>query len=306
MIAIDLSHVTKIYRKGFRAIKVPAIVDCSFSVREGSVTGFAGPNGAGKTTTIKLLMGLVFPTSGKITIYGMTAVSPASRKHVAFLSEQPYFYNHLTVQETLKFHGRLLGIAPAVLSRRTGEILEDLQLAEKKNTRVRELSKGLQQRLNMASVLIGDFSLFVLDEPMSGMDPPGRALFRSVFRRLKLSGKTIFFSTHVLEDIESVCDEVVVLSKGRLSYSGGVRDLLDKGFSGTEITVPVLSPAVRSLLQSKGLSITNSPECDLIHLPQTCDNKTVLEELYRNGVFPSGIQRRTRPLEELLYDGGRL
>lgn len=303
MHAIEVNNVTKIYRKGVRGIRIPAVVDLSFSVTKGTVTGFVGPNGAGKTTTIKMAIGLVFPTAGTLRIHGRDACRPEARQGVAYLSEQPYFYSHLTVEEMLRFTGRLIRLPPSSLSGEIGRVLELVELAHRKRAKIRELSKGMQQRLNMAQALLGSPHTLVLDEPMSGMDPPGRRLFRELMRSLHDEKRTLFFSTHVLDDVEMLCDDVIVLQKGRLSYAGKVSTLLEEGFSGTEIVTGTLIEKCRARLRDAGCSITLSePDgaCTVL-VPATGDAKAAQGILHEYSIWPESVVRRSMPLEELLY-----
>jgi ABC-2 type transport system ATP-binding protein len=305
MAAIEIKDLSKIYRKGFWGIKVPAVTELSFSVNEGGITGFVGPNGAGKTTTIKMIMGLVRPTKGNVFLYGKDASKPQSRKKIAYLSEQPYFYGHLTVSEALRFVANLIKLPQDIIKKSIDEVLVTVELTGKEKTKVKELSKGMQQRLNMAQALLGDPHTLILDEPMSGMDPPGRRLFRGLFSKLAQNGKTIFFSTHVLEDIESVCNEVVVLSKGKLSYSGGVAQLLAKGFLGTGMVVGGLDGEMISYLEKAGSKIipvdTGMFE---IFIPSGKDISAVQKYLASNDKYCESIEKRAMPLEELLYSNG--
>jgi len=302
MSLIEFQKVTKIYRKGFRAIKVPSVVDLSFTVEEGRIVGFVGPNGAGKTTSIKMMMGLVRPTSGTILIQGKKAPAPESRTGISFLSEQPYFYDHLTVLESLHFAYRLNRLAPHRMQEEIRRVLEKVKLTDAQKKKVREMSKGMQQRLNMAQALLGDARIYILDEPMSGLDPIGRTLFRSIFRELVSQGKSIFFSTHILDDIEQVCDSVVVLSKGKLTYQGAIADILDKGFIGTDIRVDTVSDAVRTHLLAAGFDVTDPfPGTSLIFIPAGKDPRTCQELLYERKIFPKSIESRRTSLEALLY-----
>ena len=303
MNAIELKKVFKTYRKGFRAVKVPAVTDLSFVVRTGRITGFVGPNGAGKTTTIKMITGLVHPTSGTLELDGLRAGTPASRKSVAYLSEQPYFYQHLTVEETLHFTSRLIGIPHAGVRSEAARVLETVELEAKRNVKVKELSKGMQQRLNMAQALLGNPRILILDEPMSGMDPPGRRLFRDIIRSLKDEDRTVFFSTHVLDDIESACDDVVVLQQGRLTYCGDVGSLLDKGFTGTEIITAPLTGDLLVTLEKTGCAVSRSNGTELVLFVNRHDDPAVqLKILADHAVFPKQVVRRAMRLEEVLYN----
>lgn len=306
MNVIEFSHVSKIYRKGFLAKKVPAVVDLSFSVRQGAVTGFVGPNGAGKTTVIKMILGLVHPTGGVIRLNGTDAGDPAGRKDCAFISEQPYFYQHLTVTEALVFAARLHGRGGALLSREIGRTLESVDLVNCVQRKIRELSKGMQQRLAMAQALLLQSKILIFDEPMSGMDPPGRGLFRKILLSLASKGTTIFFSTHILDDIEQLCNDVVVLSKGRLEYQGPISKILQKGFMGFDLIVPPLSGNFQNELRNMGYEVEAAGEASVhIFVPSKEDLSVCQRWLNERGVLCDSLTKRTLPLEEVLYKKDR-
>lgn len=302
MYSIEIKNLTKIYRKGFWGIKVPAVMDVSFNVHCNCVTGFVGPNGAGKTTTIKTIMGLVCPQVGDVRVHGCAITDYRARTGVAYLSEQPYFYGHLTSRESLEFASNLLNIDKKRIGTEIERVLDLVELSHKSKSKVKEMSKGMQQRLNMAQALLGMPKLMILDEPMSGMDPPGRRLFRSLFKELAKSGVTIFFSTHVLEDIESVCDRVVVLSKGKKTYDGAVKELLEKGFKGTEVELEQDPFSISEQIKNAGCAIDKQSEGSwVITVPPGVDSAVVLEILSDNKLYPSRIERRKSSMEELLY-----
>jgi ABC-2 type transport system ATP-binding protein len=299
---LNIEKLTKVYRRGFRAVRVNAVRDVAFSLSENHITGFVGPNGAGKTTTIKMIMGLVRPTSGRITLMGRDSGVPAARGGVSYVSEQPYFYKHLTVRETVDFSARLIGIKPAAVDAERGRVLGAVELSGREGAKVRNLSKGLQQRLNMACGLLGDPKLLIFDEPMSGLDPPSRRLFRGLFRKLGDEGRTIFFSTHVLEDVEAVCRDVVVLDGGKLRFTGSVASLLEKGTLGTELTVRSLPDALADEFRADGLEVTRGADGSAqILVPAQKDAAAYQRRLYENGVFCLSILQRRMPLESLLY-----
>lgn len=299
---IEINNFSKIYRKGFWGIKFPAVVDISFAIKNRIITGFIGPNGAGKTTTIKSIMGLVKPSAGSIKIRGVDAMNYSARRGVAYLSEQPYFYGHLSCCESLEFAAKLMGIAIDHKKSEIFRVLDIVELSKKARSRVKELSKGMQQRLNMAQALLGKPHLMILDEPMSGMDPPGRRLFRSLFKSLVESGTTVFFSTHVLDDIESVCDEVVVLSKGKLSYCGAVNELIAKGAKGTEMHIPTSELEIKTVCQNMGCQIESDHNGILIiSIPRQISPSEIQKYLSSKGIFPSKIVSRSESLESLLY-----
>ncbi|MBD3344277.1 MAG: ATP-binding cassette domain-containing protein [Chitinivibrionales bacterium] len=303
MLAIEFSGVTKIYRKGLRAKKVPAVVDLSFSVEENRIVGFVGPNGAGKTTSLKMLTGLVTPTAGTITIRGVPSHKPKARAGISFVSEQPYFYGHLSVRESLEYLYKLNRLSPSEMHKETDKALATVNLHKSVDKKVKELSKGMQQRLNIAQALLGDPSLFIMDEPMSGMDPPGRALFRKIFKQLAREGKTIFFSTHILQDIEQLCDNVVVLTQGRLKYEGPISELLTKGFLGTRITTKTLPDAVSKSLADKGYSISKgNGSTNTIFVPKEKNAEECQKVLAVNEIFPIQIENQRMSLEKVLYE----
>ena len=302
MTILNVDKITKVYRRGFKGTRVAAVTDVGFSLNENHITGFVGPNGAGKTTTIKMIMGLVRPTAGNITLMGKPAESVASRAGVSYVSEQPYFYKHLTVGESVDFSARLIGVKRASVDAERKRVLEAVELTGREKLKVRSLSKGQQQRLNMACGLLGDPKLLILDEPMSGLDPPSRRLFRSLFKKLGDEGRTIFFSTHVLEDIEAVCKDVVVLDGGKLRFTGSVASLLEKGALGTEFAVSSLPDNLSDELRADGLEVSRLPAGGtLILVPAEKDAAVYQRKLYENGIFCDSIQKRTKPLESLLY-----
>lgn len=299
---IEFSHVSKIYRKGFLAIKVPAVIDLSFSVRQGAITGFVGPNGAGKTTSLKMVLGLTRPSGGSIRLSGGDPGDPRARRDCAFLPEQPYFYQHLTVRESLAFAARLHGRAGSGLRADIEQTLDTVGLGGLGKRKIKELSKGMQQRLAMAQALLMHSSVLILDEPMSGMDPPGRGLFRALFLSLAARGATIFFSTHILDDVESLCNDVVVLSKGRLDYQGPIDTLLKKGFKGHDLVVPRLPDALKDGLRGMGCDVeTARAEADRVFVPSGKDLAQCQRYLNGHGMFCESLTKRTTSLEDVLY-----
>jgi len=304
---LNIDKITKVYRKGFKAVRVTAVKDVSFSLPGNRITGFVGPNGAGKTTTIKMIMGLVRPTSGRITLMGKSSALPASRTGVSYVSEQPYFYKHLSVSETVDFSARLIGVKPSAVAAERNRVLGAVELLGRESSKVRSLSKGLQQRLNMACGLLGDPRLLIFDEPMSGLDPPSRRLFRALFKKLGEEGRTVFFSTHVLEDIEAVCQDVVVLDGGSLRFTGSVASILEKGTLGTELTVQSIPDKLADEFRADGLEVTRLSNDETVIFAGTGKSTSACQKkLYEAGVFCKSIQKRTMPLETLLYGNAQL
>jgi ABC-2 type transport system ATP-binding protein len=242
-LVVQTEQLSKIFRVGFWGKRVTAVEGLSLEVRRGEVFGFLGPNGAGKTTTLKILMGLIYPTSGQARLFGRDLGDPQTKARLGFLPESPYFYDYLTSREFLGFYGHLFGLWGAVLDKRIDELLELVGMMHAKDLQLRKFSKGMLQRVGVAQALINDPELVVLDEPMSGLDPIGRKEVRDLILRLKESGKTVLFSSHILHDAEVLCDRVAMILKGRLVACGRVTDLLDEGASHqVELVVDCLTP----------------------------------------------------------------
>lgn len=221
---IEFNDVCKTYRLD-RQKKVAALTGLTLSVSSHEVFGCIGPNGAGKSTTIKLLLDLIRPDSGSITINGQSTSNEASRAWVGYLPENPYIYDFLTASEYLAYAGRLSGMPAAAITLRSEELLTKLKLDQAAKRRISGYSKGMQQRTAIAAALIHDPELVVLDEPMSGLDPLGRKLIFDLIAELKQQGKTVFISSHVLTDIERLCDRVGIIVQGSLRYQSAVNEL---------------------------------------------------------------------------------
>lgn len=227
-LAVEISHLTKTFR-GKRGARVDALQDLSLEIGQGEVFGFLGPNGAGKSTTIKALMGLITPTSGEARILGVAAKDPQSRRQVGYLPENPAFYDYLGAEEYLTLVGRIYKMEAEALRRSSEAVLRRLDLWEARKRPIRGYSKGMVQRVGLAQVLLHDPQICILDEPMSGLDPLGRALVKELILELKEKGKSIFFSTHITSDVEEVCDRVGVIVQGRLQRVEAVATILREG-----------------------------------------------------------------------------
>jgi ABC-2 type transport system ATP-binding protein len=236
--------LTKTFDVGLvRRRRVNAVDDLTLQVHEGEIFGFVGPNGAGKTTTIKMLMGLIHPTRGEAFIFDAPIPSRASKRKIGYLPEHPAWYEFLTGREALRFFARLAGVSGEAAARRCDELLELVGLTEAAGRQIRKYSKGMQQRLGIAQALVGDPVFVVLDEPMSGLDPIGRKEVRDLILELKRLGKTVFFSTHILPDVETLCDRVGVILSGKLRDSGRLGDLLSPRVRQVEVSAVVPASA---------------------------------------------------------------
>jgi ABC-2 type transport system ATP-binding protein len=250
MPAIEIAGLEKIYSVGFWHKRAKqALRPLTLNVEEGEIFGFLGPNGAGKTTTLKILMGLVFPTAGRAQILGMDLNDPRMKAQIGFLPEQPYFYDHLTARELLRYYGQLSGMDAKQLPHKVDAMLEQVKLDSSANVQLRKFSKGMLQRAGIAQAILHDPKVVFLDEPMSGLDPMGRREVRSLIEELKAKGKTVFFSTHILSDAEALCDRVGIIHQGELRGVGAVADLTAGVHGKVEIiwhgsTVPA---AIRSM-----------------------------------------------------------
>lgn len=224
---IEVENLRKIYRIGFWRKPVHALKGVSFKVDAGELYGFIGPNGAGKSTTIKILLGLLMPGKGRATLMGMPAGTPASRAEVGFLPEQPYFYDYLTGSEFLAFYGRLSNLKGSDVRKRMGEVVELTGIGEDwLGRKLRTYSKGMLQRIGLAQALLGRPKLVILDEPMSGLDPMGRRQVRQLLQHLHSVGVTVFYSSHVLSDVEAICTRLAMVVGGEIRRQGTVDEVL--------------------------------------------------------------------------------
>lgn len=214
--------------RNFRQSPKVALQGLNLSVRRGEVFGFLGPNGAGKTTMMNVLLGFVNPTGGSAYLFGVNVREPIARQRIGYLPEMTYYYKFLTVEELLRFYARIFGISGGEADRRIDELLRLVELESVRKRLIKTYSKGMQQRVGLAQALINNPDLLILDEPTSGLDPIGRMKVRQIIQRLKNEGKTVFFSSHELGEVETVCDRVAILHEGELKMEGRVSDLTQK------------------------------------------------------------------------------
>ncbi len=235
MSIVEAEHLQKTFALGFFRKKVRAVDDVSFTVEANEIFGFLGPNGAGKTTTLKMLMGLIFPSRGQARIFGRPITDRKVKQRLGFLPESPYFYDYLSGAELLDLMGHLFGLPRKERRLRARALLERVGLARAGDLALRKYSKGMLQRLGIAQALVNDPELVVLDEPMSGLDPIGRKEIRDLIVELKREGKTVLFSTHILSDVELICDRVAIVVGGRMRDVGPLAALLSPRLIHTEV-----------------------------------------------------------------------
>jgi ABC-2 type transport system ATP-binding protein len=300
MDVIRTEGLTKHYNTGFwRPRPYAALEDLTFGVGQGEVFGFLGPNGAGKTTTLKLLMQLIFPTSGRAEILGRPVGDLAVRKRIGYLAENPYFYDNLTAEELLQYFARLFGYSAAEGRRRGSQLLDEVGIGAERRFQLRKFSKGMVQRVGIAQALVNDPEVVFLDEPMSGLDPIGRREVRELILRLRDRGCTIFFSSHVLSDAEALCSRVAILVKGRLAASGSIDELTAFQARGWELVVSGLSDD--ALRGARGGFSNVTPLGGgrfSLELPPTTLPERIIPELVRAGAHIVSLNPLRATLED--------
>src|SRR3990170_2253885 len=254
-VVIKTENLTKTFKVGFRGKSFAALKGLNLEVNNGEIFGFLGPNGAGKTTTIKILMGLIYPTAGKAWILDKEVGDVEIKNRIGFLPDQPYFYDYLTSIEFLRFYGQLFGLTGVELRARIKNLLSLVGLEDAADTQLRKFSKGMLQRIGIAQAVINQPDLIVLDEPMSGLDPIGRKEIRDIILRLKGDGKSVFFSTHIIPDVEMICDRVGILMKGELVNVGRLYEIMDARVKYVEIIARNVSKEMLAYMEAMGSSV---------------------------------------------------
>lgn len=289
---ICISQLQKNYR-GKRGKKIEALRDLSLTIVPGEIFGFLGPNGAGKSTTIKILIGLIRPSAGEAHLFGVSSGDPMARRRVGFLPENPAFYDFLTAREYLRFVGESFAMSSSAIRTESERVLDLLDLSAAAGRPIRGYSKGMVQRLGLAQTLLHDPDLYILDEPMSGLDPIGRALVKEIILDLKKTGKTVFFSTHVTADAERVCDRIGVIIDGVFQEERVVGELLRDGIDGYFCRVRGLAAET---LQSFGGVNCGDGICELF-VPRDRYDSFAADLLKDAGSFDL-IEPRRRDVEE--------
>jgi len=302
---VRAESLSKTYRVGFWGRRVRAVIDLSFEVRPGEIFGLLGPNGAGKTTALKMLLGFVKPSSGHAWIAGERAGTVASRRNMGYLPENPALYEFLTGDEYLTFAGRLAGMSRADARRGASQLIDRVGLAGRADRSIRKFSKGMVQRLALAQALIGDPQIVILDEPMSGLDPIGRKDVRDLILQLREEGRTVLFSTHILSDVEAICDRVGILVEGRLTDCGALADLVAPGARAVELVVENVAPDLVATFQQDGVRVLRRDRATVITFPDEERARAALSAVVSAGAKVVSLTPHRRSLEELFVTRAR-
>jgi ABC-2 type transport system ATP-binding protein len=295
-IQLSVRDLQKTFHPGLFEASVEVLKGLTFEVTRGEIFGFLGPNGAGKTTTIKAITGIVFPDAGEITVCGMTHTSLEAKRRVGFMSESPYVYRHLTGREYLWFCGELLGLERNGLADRISRVLDQVGMSVRADRTMGTYSKGMLQRVALGQALLGEPELLILDEPMSGLDPVGRRDVRDIILKQAAAGVTVFFSSHIIPDVEMICDRVAIIVDGRVRAIGTVSELISNEIMGYEATfVGALPVDLRTPLKS-----THVASGAAWVRVATEDRDTLIRELGDRGAQIMSLEPVRTTLEDLL------
>jgi ABC-2 type transport system ATP-binding protein len=300
MSAIEAEELTKDYKVGFWRPKPYRALDrLTMRVEEGEVFGFLGPNGAGKSTTLKLLMGLIFPTSGVARILGKPVGDLAARRRYGFLPENPSFYEYLTAEELLAYFASLHGLKGEARKRRVSHVLDEVGIGSERRMKLRTYSKGMIQRIGVAQAIINEPDVVFFDEPMSGLDPLGRRDLRQLMLRLRDRGCTVFFSSHILSDAEALCSRVAILAQGRMITFGRLTDIVAFELRGWELVIANVPEPLRASLAARVQSITPvSHQRYTVELSAVESPETLITELTAHGVHVVSLNPLRTTLED--------
>ena len=291
---VELQGLTKSFRGHLGIGRVVAVERLELSVQSGEIFGLLGPNGAGKTTTLKMMLGLLRPDAGHVRLFGLSPRDVAARRRLGFLPENPYFYDYLTAEEFLDLYARLHGIPPAERKDRIASAIARVGLSGRERTALRKFSKGMVQRLGLAQAIQHDPDLVILDEPMSGLDPIGRREVRDLILSLRAAGRTVFFSSHIQQDAEMLCDRVAIVYRGRLRAVGRLDDLVPKTAKWIEVTVRgAVPPGVA------GEQRIHPDGTTLLKLPDVGALPGALAAIARGGAEIVAVWPRRESLEDL-------
>jgi len=300
MAAMRTEHLAKTYVIGFFRRKVRAIVDVSLEVESGEIFGLLGPNGAGKTTTLKILLGLIRPSSGKAELLGLPVGDIRAKRRLGYLPESPYFYDYLTGRELLIFMAKLFGMSRSEARRKADRLLERVGLTQAANLALRRYSKGMLQRVGIAQALVNDPELVLLDEPLTGLDPLGRKDLRELIAELRQQGKTVVLSSHILADVELLADRVAIIVKGKTVNTGPLQQLLDARVVSTDVVVSGVPDDVVHSLEQQGQAVRRVGDSVQVRLDGDRPVDDVLERVRAAGGQVHSVTPRKESLEDLV------
>lgn len=296
---LTVENLHKSFKVGFIPKKKKILKGISLAVEEGEIFGYLGPNGAGKTTTLKCILGLIFPEKGNIKIFNHPYLSLKAKEKVGYLPENPYFYDYLTASEFLHFYGQLSLLKKKEKEEKIPQLLRLVGLEESANLQLRKFSRGMLQRIGLAQALIHDPSLLFLDEPLGGLDPLGRKEIRDIIARLKEEGKTVFLCSHILQDIEMICDRVAIIVNGQIVNQGRLQDLISEKILFTEIT---LSGINTDNLKGLGEVISSTGGKTLLKVVDEDNIEKVMGIVHNQKAKIHSLIPRTATLEDLFVD----
>lgn len=295
---IVVEDLEKLFRLGLSRKRVHAVRGITFSVKQGEIFGFLGPNGAGKTTTIKMLTGLIQPTRGRARLFDKPIPSLAAKRQIGFLPENPYIYPFLTPMEFVTMCGNLSGLSGRPLRDRARHVLERTGVLYAADRPARRLSKGMLQRTGLAAALVADPQLLILDEPMSGLDPVGRKEVKDLILEERQNGRTIFFSTHILGDVETLCDRVTIMRKGEIVVRGRLDELLKRDGQRVGVVIAEAKDELRAFCEERGWTVTQAGGRLRVQLNQGPEVRELVERAWA----AQGVVEEVVPFHETLED----
>lgn len=295
---VETRHLDRVYRSGFGLRRVHALKDLNLEIEKGEIFGFLGPNGAGKTSLIKIIMGLSRPSSGEIAVFGRSPRDAATKARVGFLPESPYFYEYLTAREFLRLAARLTNVPNREAAARSDSLLRLVRMEEAADLAMRGYSRGMLQRMGIAQALIGDPEFVVLDEPMGGLDPVGRKEFRDIIFNLRERGKTVFFSTHILSDVETICDRVGIIIDGELVNVGRLSEILTREVESYEVGLSGVTGRYRKAFERVGRQVIRTDETILVTVRNEEEVDKVLAIAREAGARIQSLVPRRKTLED--------
>lgn len=295
---LKVDRLFKSFHSNMTRRRIPVLEGVSFTMKQGEIFGFLGPNGAGKTTTMKCIIGLLKPDGGEITLFDQPSDSIDSRKRLGFLPEHPYFYEYLSGREFLRFTAQLCGVPGREIEARTSTLLEKVGMAKRSDLKMRKFSKGMTQRIGLAHALIHNPDLIILDEPFSGLDPIGRKELRDIILDLRREGKTIFFSSHIIQDMELICDRVAIMLDGRIRKIGTMSELLSDTVTCVEIVFRHPQP---DLIPGLHRAVQQTPDGFLTQIDES-QKASFIERLVTNNAEIVSVIPQKKNLEDLFLE----